>query len=293
MIFNEKLRIFLSIIFDFILTLTAIILIVAFSQVYTLFFQPGFWTAFWDVLKDIGYAFLFMDYINVETSSFGSLTLWEIIIGPLLYSLTILAGGLSLTFIAALSFEFIHYFLPPLLKKVMRGTAFVIQSIPDVILIFSLQLFAIWIYKQTGVLVIDPIAGFDNVYLMPILTLSILPVVMLFQMIDLSVSEEENQLYVNYAYAKGFSKKYIFFVHILRNTVLTLFANLQLLFWLMISNLLLLEILFNVNGFMKLVREIIFEPGTFAVTLTCLFLPFYLLDVLGKVVVKKMNGDTL
>ena len=289
----KKFRTLTTIIFDFLLTIAAIILIIAFSQTYTLLFQAGFLSAFWGVLKEIGTAFLFFDYIKVQVDEFNSLNLIEIIKGPLWYSLIILVGGLCLTFLAALFLEFIHYFLPPLLKKMVRGIAFVIQSIPDVIMIFSLQLLTIWIYKQTGVLVIDPIAGFDKVYLMPILTLSILPVVMLFQMIDLSVSEEEDKLYVNYAYSKGFSKKYIFFVHILRNTVLTLFSNLQLLFWLMISNLLLLEILFNVNGFMKLVRQIVFEPDIFAVTLTCLFIPFYLVDVLGKFIVKKMNGETL
>ena len=289
----KRVRSVVSYIFDFLMTIAAIVLIIAFSQTYTLLFQPDFWSAFWNVLKEIGYTFLFFDYITVQVSEFDSLDLIGIIKGPLWYSLVILVGGLSITFLVALFFEFIHYFFPPLLKKVVRGMAFVIQSIPDVIMIFSLQLFTIWIYKRTGVLVIDPIAGFDKVYLMPILTLSILPVIMLFQMIDLSVSEEEDKLYVNYAYAKGFSKQYIFFVHILRNTVLTLFSNLQLLFWLMISNLLILEILFNVNGFMKLVRQIMFEPDIFAVTLTCLFLPFYLVDVLGKFVVKKMNGDTL
>jgi peptide/nickel transport system permease protein len=284
---------------DFILTILAINLI-------TLFFSSiwvwknadpaiSWWKAFTSQALDIYEAFLFIDQIQIMVEYNFSLAMpkfslfWVSLKEPFIYSLLILGGTLLATFIAALFLELIHYFSPRFLQKFFREIAFFIQSIPDVIMIFAIQLFSIWIFKKTGLLILDPVAlGEEHVYLLPIIALSILPIFMLFQMIDLSVSEEQQKMYVEYAYAKGLSKGEIFFKHILRNTTITIFSNLQYLLWFIISSLLILERLFNMDGLFSFIRGL--DIKFIAVGLTFLFIPFYLLDLWGKTIVRRVMG---
>ncbi len=284
---------------DFILTILAINLIILFFSSLWVWNNAdpsiSWWKAFSDQARDIYEAFLFIDQIQIMADYSFSLGIpefslfWVSLKDPFIYSLLILGGTLLATFIAALLFEVLHYFSPRILQKFFREIAFFIQSIPDVIMIFGIQLFSIWIFKKTGLLILDPVAlGEDHVYLLPIIALSILPIFMLFQMIDLSVSEEQQKMYVEYAYAKGLSKRDIFFKHILRNTTITIFSNLQYLLWFIISSLLILERLFNMNGLFSFINEL--DIKFVAVGLTFLFIPFYLLDIWGKTIVKRVMG---
>lgn len=284
---------------DFILTILAINLIILFFSSLWVWNHAdpsiSLWKAFSNQAKDIYEAFLFIDQIQIMVDySFSQgipkfSLFWISLKDPFIYSLLILGGTLLATFIAALLFEVFHYFSPRILQKFFREISFFIQSIPDVIMIFAIQLFSIWIFKKTGLLILDPVAlGEDHVYLLPIIALSILPIFMLFQMIDLSVSEEQAKTYVEYAYAKGLSKREVFFKHILRNTTITIFSNLQYLLWFIISSLLILEHLFNMNGLFSFIREL--DIKFKAVGLTFLFIPFYLLDVWGKTIVKRVMG---
>ena len=282
---------------DFTLTILAIIFIILFcSSIWEWnYAEPSisFWKAFSNQARDTYEAFLFIDQIQlmiVSTHAMPRFSLfWTSLKEPFIYSLLILGGTLLATFIAALLFEIFHYFSPRFLQKIYREIAFFIQSIPDVIMIFAIQLFSIWLFKKTGLLILDPVAlGEDHVYLLPIVALSILPIFMLFQMVDLSVSEEQQKMYVEYAYAKGLSKGEIFFKHILRNTTITIFSNLQYLLWFMISSLLILERLFNMNGLFSFINNL--DIKFVAVGLTFLFIPFYVLDVWGKTFVKRVMG---
>lgn len=278
-------------ILDLLLTGVAIILMVALAMFFRRDSSISAWDAFAGIVKGVFHSFLSIDQIQIQFGETMRVSKFlDLFQERYYYSLVILAGALFTTFLAALLLELLNYFSPRWLKHIYREVAFIIQSIPDVLLIFSIQLGIIWFYQRTEVLLFDPFTGFEKIYTLPILTLSILPVVMLFQMIDLSVSEEEDKLYVTFAYAKGFSKREVFFKHILRNTVLTMFANLQYLFWFMISNLLIMEILFNMDGLMRFIRFLLGDPFLLVISLILLFLPFYFIDTIGKSFVKRIAG---
>lgn len=278
-------------ILDLLLTGVAIILMVALAMFFRRDSSISAWDAFAGIVKGVFHSFLSIGQIQIQFGETMRVSKFlDLFQERYYYSLVILAGALFTTFLAALLLELLNYFSPRWLKHIYREVAFIIQSIPDVLLIFSIQLGIIWFYQKTEVLLFDPFTGFEKIYTLPILTLSILPVVMLFQMIDLSVSEEEDKLYVTFAYAKGFSKREVFFKHILRNTVLTMFANLQYLFWFMISNLLIMEILFNMDGLMRFIRFLLGDPFLLVISLILLFLPFYFIDTIGKSFVKRIAG---
>ncbi|QWH08633.1 ABC transporter permease subunit [Bacillus mycoides] len=79
-----------------------------------------------------------------------------------------------------------------------------IESVPDLLLVFSLQLFVVWIYKQTGFRVVSIYAFNDeHVYFLSILCMTIVPTLHFFRIIVLFLMEEKNKSYVEFARAKG------------------------------------------------------------------------------------------
>nr|WP_255404885.1 ABC transporter permease subunit [Geobacillus sp. FJAT-46040] len=175
------------------------------------------------------------------------------------------------------------------MQKMVKGIAFFLESIPDVIFIFSTQLFVIWVFKKTDLLIVNPVAGFDNVYVLPIVMISILPSILLFQMTFLAFTEEKDKPYVEYALAKGLSKTAVLWRHMFRNALITVFSNVQYLFWFMLSNLLVAEYLFNMHGLFRFLYEQL-PPEVVAIGLAMLFLPFYIIDVAGKRVIAYLTG---
>ncbi|MDH4420671.1 MULTISPECIES: ABC transporter permease subunit [Bacillus] len=210
---------------------------------------------------------------------------------PYVYSLSILWGGFIVSFCIAMVFAYLCFNLPKRVQKVIKGVAFFIESIPDVVFIFSIQLFVIWVFQKTDLLVVKPLAGFDNVYMLPIFTIAILPSVMLFQMMILAFQNEETKTYVEYAKAKGLSRKDILFRHIFRNALVTVFSNMQYLFWFMLSNLLVAEYLFNMRGFFSFLYKHKFETEVLAIGLIAVFIPFYIVDIVGKWFITYLTGE--
>jgi peptide/nickel transport system permease protein len=246
---------------------------------------------FFEKLMQIANGFLHMDTLIVQIGEARTESFLSIISEYYPYSLMILFSAFCVSFFTAASLSYIYFILPKKIKKWVSSLLFFIQSIPDVVFIFAIQLSIIWIFKQTGWLIIDPIAGMDKVYVLPILTLSILPSIFLFQTMVLAVSEEYEKPYVELARAKGLSKHHIWFHHLFRNVVIHVVSNMQYYFWFMLSNLLVLEFLFNMRGFMAFLRMQLHQADIVAISLTFLFLPFYLIDWLSKRVVFIMTGE--
>lgn len=176
------------------------------------------------------------------------------------------------------------------MQRVVKEGLFLLQSIPDVIFIFAVQLFIIWLYKKTNILIVDPVAGLKKVYILPILVVSILPGIMLFQMTFLAIEEESKKTYVEFAKSKGLSNGGVLFKHILRNVVITLFSHSHYLFWLLVSNLLIVEYLFNIHGFFHLLYITLKTPDVFYVCLVTLFFPFFIIEMIFNVVAIKLTG---
>ncbi|MGM7700739.1 ABC transporter permease subunit [Pseudalkalibacillus sp. Hm43] len=198
--------------------------------------------------------------------------------------------GLSLIVSTLLTYS-IMWFMNVKVRKVFGTIINGVQIIPDVFLILFFQFLIIYIYRKTDVLLFDILSfNGDNAYLLPIICLSILPTVFLTKILLHIFEEEAEARYVETAKSKGVKWSRILIFHIFRNTVANLFYNAKTLFWFSLSALLMLEILFNMNGFTTFIWEHgIITPEVFIIGMFMLFFPFFFIFVIGGLIVSKYS----
>ncbi|RDI45530.1 ABC transporter permease subunit [Falsibacillus pallidus] len=162
----------------------------------------------------------------------------------------------------------------------MIGLTSVFESLPDIFTLVVLQLVVIKYFEATGILLF-PVAGSfgEQPYVLPILILAIIPSIQMFSIIHLFVKDELSKPYITLAKSKGYTRTYIFFIHLIRNIIPNIFNHSKSVILLLLSSLIVLERLFNLQG----LNTYLFtypEPNIIAFSLIMLYLPifgFYLL----------------
>ncbi|MFD1737196.1 ABC transporter permease subunit [Bacillus salitolerans] len=186
-------------------------------------------------------------------------TLLPSMLGPYLYSLTILISALILSIIFSVLLSYIQVILPRRLSAYYKSFITVLNSAPDVLIIVLLQLLIIAIYKKTDILLFNIISLYDNpTYVLPIICLSIAPTIHLTKMVSLYINEEKNKNYILLAKGKGFSSHRVILIHILRNVLLKIVSHFRSHFVFMLSNLFVLEYIFNIYG----ITNFLYKYGT-------------------------------
>ncbi|ODG93502.1 MULTISPECIES: ABC transporter permease subunit [Bacillaceae] len=283
-------RIISKYLLQFCLTIFGIGLITATS--FTLFLPKGErLVEFWNQLQIFFWSFFYFDNLEVYLKEFQYAPFSSVFLEPYIYSFTILLSAFLLSIFVALFIAYIVNLGPKSFRKIMNSILFFLQSIPDVVMICVFQIFFLWIFNKTGVKIVDPVNGFESkAYALPIFLVSIIPTIQLFQMLFLAIQEEKIRDYVEYAKAKGLSNSWIIIRHILRNVAITLLSNSKLIFWMMISNLLIVEKFFNMKGYFSFLFNNSSSPEIFFMALVLLFIPFFLLEILFKQIVNRMKG---
>jgi peptide/nickel transport system permease protein len=212
------------------------------------------------------------------------------------YSLQLLFLALAAAIIFALIGTFITMLLSEKSRSRVKLVFYFLESFPDILIILLAQLSIVIIFQQTGVLVSKIAAiGDDRIYWLPVLCLMILPMIQLYRLSMLTFEAEERQMYVELAKSLGFSKVFILFLHILRNAIISVFFQSKKTMWFMLSNLFILELMFNIPGIMYYMFENL-SGILFLVTVLSFFLPVFLLYSLGEwYFLRRMNrgGATL
>lgn len=199
--------------------------------------------------------------------------LWE----PYRYSMILFFSGIIAAFVFAFLFSFGTMFLPKWAKTAIERLLNLLESIPDLLLAFSLQIFVVWLYKQTDILFLDFAAvGGDKVYVLPILAISILPMIMMYKVILMLMDEEMSRSYVQMARSKGLEKGVILNVHVVRNIMKNIFYHSKIMIWISLSSLFIFEYIFNINGITTVFFND-FRPIVTSAILVLLFTPFFII----------------
>ncbi|WP_440604539.1 ABC transporter permease subunit [Bacillus sp. GB_SG_008] len=158
-----------------------------------------------------------------------------------------------------------------------------LESIPDILLIIGSQIFVIWIFKQTGILAVS-ISGIgeQSIRGLPITCLSVPTTIMFVKLLLLRFETELEKDYVLFAKAKGLDKLHILNHHVLRNVLLSTLFFAKTNIWFMLSNLYIIEWLFNTYGMFVFVREatgVNFAAGipVFTMSLLLLYIPIFII----------------
>ena len=198
------------------------------------------------------------------------------------YSLELLFLALAAAVLVALIGTFITMLFSDKIRSRVKLVFYFLESFPDILIILLAQLLIVNIFQKTGVLVSKiAVIGDDKIYWLPVLCLMILPMIQLYRLSMLTFEEEERQMYVELAKSLGFGKVFILFFHILRNAIISVFFQSKKTMWFMLSNLFILELMFNIPGIMYYMFQNM-SGILFLVTVLSFFLPVFLLYSLGE-----------
>ncbi|WP_020060933.1 ABC transporter permease subunit [Bacillus sp. 123MFChir2] len=237
--------------------------------------------------------------IPTPTGNFKTVHLFPTVLEPYIYSFTILLAALILSIIIAVSISYFYFLSSKRIKNIIERIVFVLEAIPDVMIMICIQMFFMWYFRQTGELPVHIMTFNENkAYILPILCLSVLPTIQMFRMMILYIEEERIKPYVEVAYGKGLSSSYIIRKHLFKNIFIHLFHHSKMIFVFLLSNLFVLECVFHMSG----IIQFLILTNHFSASITCIVLlmiviPFYLLFQICSYFMKRwqtqMNGEII
>ncbi|KAA0546160.1 ABC transporter permease subunit [Bacillus sp. BGMRC 2118] len=247
-----------------------------------------------NALKDIveglmQYSTLTYDWNGTPRNLFPSL------FSPVLYSLTLLIGALFIAYIVSTLLTIITMAIPEKHRSKTKLFVYIFESLPDIFVVFLMQFFIIFFYQKTDILLINFVTlSEERVYLLPMLCLAIFPTIQLYRLSVLLFEQELKKDYVDLARMKGVTKAGILFVHVLRNASISLFFQSKKVIWFMLSNLFIIEYLFNIFGITRFLSQYM-TPVLFTIGVLLFFIPIFLLYNITEAVLKNVanGGESL
>ncbi|EOP09551.1 MULTISPECIES: ABC transporter permease subunit [unclassified Bacillus (in: firmicutes)] len=162
-------------------------------------------------------------------------------------------------------------------QKMWNGIFLTLESIPDILLILLSQLLVVIMFQKTGFMPVKQAGlGEERIRLLPIICLTIPTALLFIKLLLLRFKEELEKDYSLFAKSKGLSLRHILTHHISRNVLLTTiyYAKTNILF--MLSNLYIIEWIFNTYGMFVFVKENS-KLEIFTVSLIILYVPLFIL----------------
>ncbi|MFZ7947263.1 ABC transporter permease subunit [Neobacillus sp. 19] len=242
-------------------------------------------TAFPVLFKKL--SFHFSDYLhaiyelNARIITFGDFMLadginsvFPVIFYKYLNSMKMLGLGVVAAFVIAFLVSYLALLFFKNRIHILKNILEILEAIPDLMIILLLQFMVIYIYKQTGIKLAQVVTIREEAILLPVICLSVPISFYITKVIIHHIEEELDKHYVILAKAKGLKFSYILNVHVLRNIVDSLFGTSKTIFWSMLSTLLVIDYLFNMNG---LLRVMLTAPDPFFIGCSLIFIPFFIL----------------
>jgi ABC-type dipeptide/oligopeptide/nickel transport system permease component len=247
----------------------------------------------WSVIRDLAHP----NKINYLSNN-GQHSIFPEIFQGWSYSLIILFFGFCSALLLATLLAFCTMILPIPMIKGTKGLLFFLESIPDVFIVMTIQLFEITIFHHTHIKLFDIYTYMHPLFVLPIITLAIPPAIMIYRMIILEIEEEAIKEYVELAKVKGLSQTSILFRHIFRNILLKTLLHARTILFFMISNLLIVEFIYLSGGLLIFLKQLYpFDkslPDILTFSILLLMIPLasflYICQLLANKIVR---GDSL
>ncbi|MBD7963627.1 ABC transporter permease subunit [Fictibacillus norfolkensis] len=246
-----------------------------------LFLDQDLGLFFRNYLENIGSLMLrLITFSNVEYYEYQQIKLlFPTILTPFYYSVKLVIGAFTLAISSSLILALIVKTLPDKIQKGVRFVFFSLESLPDIFIVVMIQYGMILYFRNTGTLLF-PIAHSDQnpTYFIPILCLAIIPSLFLTRTLLFLLDDEDSKTYVEFARAKGLRYALILYVHMLRNSLFSLFYYSKTVYWLLISTLFMVETIMAIPG----ITDFMLDngpttPEVITVSILLMFVPFYLL----------------
>ncbi|MGD7043355.1 ABC transporter permease subunit [Jeotgalibacillus proteolyticus] len=206
------------------------------------------------------------------------------------YSMSLLLMSLGIAFVVVLIFTCLYHLLTYRMKKLAKWILVFLDCIPDVILILIFQLSVILLYKETGFKLLQLYGIGNDVYLLPVICLSITPTVLLLKISLRIHDDEQSKEYIDFALSKGLSRQYVFLIHVLRNIFFSITNHVGLIYWMMLSGLIVIEYLFVIQGFTMILYRAN-DSSILAIAIMLFLIPYALLQWIFSQIDKRRVND--
>jgi ABC-type dipeptide/oligopeptide/nickel transport system permease component len=210
------------------------------------------------------------------------------------YTMSILTASLLVVFLLAMLTAICVMLTSGKAQNRLKNWINFFEAVPDLFVIFLFQFLVILLFKKTGLRFFQLYGIFGaKPYFIPVVTVSFLPTFLLLQFLIKVMTEEQNQLYVMYSRAKGIGMVRILLVHIFRNILPVLLLQLRTVVWVILANIYLIEYMFNLNGFTKVLQKIIFLLKDFPSLIVCLIMfaiPLVAVEAAGLLLTRRLKG---
>lgn len=214
-------------------------------------------------------------------------SLFPKILEPWRYSMTLLFASFFLAFLISLTMAYFTMLLSDKARRRIKFILFSFESVPDVLIIGIFSIVVIYIYEQTHILFFNIVNyGEDHAYTLPIIILTILPALLIYRTMILDFEEQMSEPYVDFAKTKGLETRQILFIHVFRNAFISIFQHSKFILWVMLSNLLLIEYVFNIHGLLFFIFNY-FSPEALTVGLFLIFCPLFALQAITQLIMEK------
>lgn len=223
--------------------------------------------------------------IHFTQSSIVEVWLETGIVDRYLYTLKVLGISILLVTMVGLIISAVVIFTNGKTRNVLKNIINFSEAIPDLLIIFVLQIFVIILYKNTGIKFLQLYGFSGDPYFIPIVVVSFLPSLFLAQFFIKVFEEELGKDYVILAKAKGLSFFRIFTVHLFRNVIPLYLVQLRSIIWILLSNIVLIEFIFKIQGFTHDIRTFFNVDAAMMLFNFILFaIPIALIDLIVKLV---------
>lgn len=213
--------------------------------------------------------------------------LFPYLFDPIFYSLTVLFSAFVLALLIALGSTILTMLFRKRVRDRIKMVFYLFESLPDLFIIMTVQVAIIYFYKKSGILLFNTASTYDDkAYMLPIFLLAILPAIQLFRVTLISFEEEIQKDYVLLAKSIGGGKIIILVSHVLRNSIITVFFQSKKTVWFMLSNLFVIELLFNIPGITRFLMSTM-QPKLFVLALLSIFIPLFVFYNLGELFLSK------
>jgi peptide/nickel transport system permease protein len=204
-------------------------------------------------------------------------------------SMRILGMGILLASFLALLTSYISLLVFPKKMNIIKKLLELLESVPDLMFILLLQMVVIIIFKTTGIKLAQVVTVREKTILLPIISIAVPISFYMTKVLIHYIEVELEKNYIELAKSKGFSYFYILNVHVLRNIVEGIFGTSKTIFWSMLSTLLVVDYLFNMNGLLRVMLQ---TTDAFIAGCILIFIPFFLLYRIYDWVVFSSRKDT-
>ncbi|MFE8700409.1 ABC transporter permease [Cytobacillus sp. FJAT-54145] len=251
----------------------------------------------WDqIIPTLKVIFIHLSELSYE--SFESFLLQGSLLEGYKYSLTIMSISTLIVISIGSIIAFAVIIMPLKLRNLAKNFLNFFEGIPDLLIIFTLQFTVIIVFKNYGIKLFQ-LYGFGEAQplFFPTITTSILPSLFFAQFLINIMEEEKEKNYILLGQAKGLSKIYIYVNHLLRNIFPFIIIHFKTIFYMILSNLVLIEYMFGLGGYTHELFVALTHPRSTVLTiiysLFLLIIPVLVLELLigiiGKVKSKKVG----